>query len=382
MTTDRRKFLALLALGVPATTTAMQQGSLSTIQSRTRESESEGSPVIPLDLIEGVRERLWDTSLRRDAIRILRRGPSDCPPGKIRWAIEIEEPDESSNTLLGMHPRVLLVYGKSLQVLYGICLEQAGCSVQSVLDINEAVRLYRKHGPYDIVLTDLPQYRELSKRIREENPGQAIAIVGSCSGTHCRFAFKVPIVRQGPRQDQLVRLVESAIKPRVRILLVIAEPNADLHWERGRGPRLKGAEIERYQQVWHLVTSHPETFEIELESDGIEALKRYRERGPYDMVLSEFRLPGLSGTELAAAIRSENSSQRIVMITHARSVGSQVLRELGDIPVLNLAKPRTTEAQKRARTMGRYEDGEGQGLIDWVEAGLKVTYKKTAKKEA
>jgi len=283
MAADRRKFLALLALGVPATTTAMQ-GLSSTIQGST--SESQECPVIPLDLISGVRERLfWDISTQRDTIRIVRRGPSGCPPGKIRWAIEIEEPDRSSNTILGGHPRVLIVYGKSLQVLYGTCLEQAGCRVESVPDNNEAMRLYRKHGPYDIVLTDLPHFRELSKRIREDNPGQALAIVGSCSGTCCRFHFKVPIVREGPRQDQLVRLVESAIKPRVRVLLVIAKPDGDRYWNGVRFVEsgLKGPEIERYQQVWHLVTSLPETFEVELESDGNEALKRYRERGPYNI---------------------------------------------------------------------------------------------------
>jgi len=69
------------------------------------------------------------------------------------------------------------------------------------------------------------------------------------------------------------------------------------------------------------------------------------------------------------------------MITHARSVGSQVQRELVDIPVLNIGKPRTTEAMKRAR-MRWYEVGEGQALLDWVEAGLKVTHENTARNRA
>ena len=88
------------------------------------------------------------------------------------------------------------------------------------------------------------------------------------------------------------------------------------------------------------------------------------------MVLAEFQLPGLAGPDLAAAIRSDNPAQRIVMITNSVSVGRHVRRELGDIPVLNLRRPRTAAAVKEARSMRRYEDGEGKALLDWVEAGI------------
>jgi len=137
--TDRRRFLALMALGVPATTTVMKQRSPSTI--RDSKSEVEG-PVIKLDLSSGVRERLWDLSMEDHAsIRVVRRAPSDCPPEKVRWAIEIEEADGSSKTIQDRHPRVLLVYlvyAQSLLVFYGICLEQAGCRVESAPDSNAA----------------------------------------------------------------------------------------------------------------------------------------------------------------------------------------------------------------------------------------------------
>lgn len=330
---------------------------------------------MPLDLFSGLKERLWGLSMEdRVPIQVMRRAPGDCRPGKVRWAIEIAELDTSSNTILDRHPCVLLVIGRSLQTLYGISLEQAGCKVDSALDNDEAMLRYQAHGPYDIVLTDLIHLRDLFSRIRKANPEQALAVVGACSATTVRFHDKVPVLREGPRQRQLVRLVESAIKPRVRILAVIAEPNSDGPYF--RGPRLKGPKIEGYGQVWGLITSLPETFELELETDGNEALKRYHQRGPYDMVLSELRLPGLSGPELAAAIRSENPAQRIVMITDSVSVGHHVRRKLGDIPVLNLRRPRTAAAVKQARTMRRYTDGEGQALLDWVEAGIALPNKR------
>jgi CheY-like chemotaxis protein len=364
MATDRRRFLTLLALGVPATTSAMTQDWDSTIHDSM--SKRDGSPVMWVDLVSGLSERFGDLMIRDNvSFQVIRHAPSDCPPGKIRWAIEIEEPDGSSNFIADRHPKVLVVCDKSLEVLYSTCLEQAGCRVEAATDNNAAMRLYRGHGPYDLVLAHHFNFRGLSKRIRERNPEQAIAIVGCCSATTFRFREKVPVLREDSRQRQFVRLVESAIKPRMRILMVIAEPEAD------REQKLVGPKIEGYCQVWSLVTSIPETFEIELETDGNEALKRYRERGPYDMVLSELLLPGLAGPDLAAAIRSENPGQRIVMITDSASIESDILRDLADIPVVNLRKQRTIAAMKRARTKRRYEDGEAQALLAWVEAGIR-----------
>ena len=136
-----------------------------------------------------------------------------------------------------------------------------------------------------------------------------------------------------------------------------------------------------------MIVGVPESFELELETDGNEALKRYRERGPYDLVLSDLRLPGLSGPDLARAIRSKNPAQRIVMITESLVPGVQlelgdIQLELGDIPVINRHDPRTAAAMKRARLMSRYEDTEGKALLDRVEAAVEATYKKVPRKRA
>lgn len=58
MATDRRKFLSVLALGVPATTAAM----LKTPPFATQLSVGarKGSPVIPLDVVSGVSELVRD----------------------------------------------------------------------------------------------------------------------------------------------------------------------------------------------------------------------------------------------------------------------------------------------------------------------------------
>jgi CheY-like chemotaxis protein len=225
-----------------------------------------------------------------------------------------------------MHPTVLLVScSKSLQTLYTICLEQAGCKVESAWRDDAVMRRYHEHGPYDLVLIHFFRFRDLSDRIRERNPEQPIAIVGPCNALSVRFHHKVPVLREGFRQDKLVRLVESAIKPRVRILLVGKE----------------------YCDLWDFIMDHVASFEIEVESNGEDGLRRYRERGPYDIVLTRSwfvpsYLPrsrqtvGMDGSDLALEIRRENPAQRIAMIPEGSfaTVRRSVQRKLGDIPVL------------------------------------------------
>ena len=106
------------------------------------------------------------------------------------------------------------MYGKSLEVLYRLCLEQAGCRVDSAPDNDAAMRLYREHGPYDVVLTHIFDYRDLSKRIRERNPEQAIAIVGACSAMSVRLHHKVQRGGVGKTRWQHAELALSFFAPR------------------------------------------------------------------------------------------------------------------------------------------------------------------------
>ena len=390
MTADRRKFLTLLALGVPVATGAMSLCASSTTEESDTEPDWHWGQ---LDLVTCARERLWDLLMEsRDvSVKVIRRAPRDCPRGKIRWAIEVQEPDKSSQTILNRHPSVLLVYGKSLEALYRVCLEQAGCRVESAPDTNAAIRLYQEKGPYDVVLTDI-RFRELLKHIREETPEQAFAIVGSCGATGIRFDHKIPVLRQGNQgmqqgilQAQLVRLVESAIKPRVRVLLVVGYSADELRAvARGKKPDpLLGPKSVRPYQLWHLGTSHPESFEIELESNGRDAFKRYCEHGPYDMALIDFRLPGLAGDDLALAIRKKNPAQRITMIMDGGSLRSSARRKLEDIPILNLQNVYKARKKEQRRYPPAFLDrGDGEHLLRWVEDGLKLTQKRITKKQA
>jgi CheY-like chemotaxis protein len=372
MATDRRRFLALMALGVPATARGMAQDSTHAMLGRTLVDDSKYESAFLMELVPGVRQHLWDAFVRCDvSMRVVRRALGDCPPGKIRWAVEMEESDGRSESILGTHPTVLLVScSKSLQTLYTICLEQAGCKVESAWRDDVVMRLYREHGPYDLVLTHFFRFRDLSDRIRERNPKQAIAIVGACSAMNVRMHYKVPVLREGFRQQQLVSLVESAIKPRVRILLVAGDDFS----------------------LSDFLLNYVSTFELDVESTGEDGLRRYRENGPYDVVLTGFEFVppywhksrqrmGMNGSDLARAIRRENPGQRIAMIGEEKSpaaVRRSVQRELGDIPLLRAEE--LLDAIKKQR----YERlaSEGEVLLaaaDRVIAKKQKMIRKTAK---
>ena len=62
-------------------------------------------------------------------------------------------------------------------------------------------------------------------------------------------------------------------------------------------------------------------------SDAETALKLYGE-GPYDVVLTDFTMPGMKGDLLAQTIRQQNPGQRIVML----SGFAEQLRQNGNIP--------------------------------------------------
>lgn len=54
--------------------------------------------------------------------------------------------------------------------------------------------------------------------------------------------------------------------------------------------------------------------EVEVASSAEEAQRRVRERGPYDMVITDQRMPGLKGTDLLAWLRQEEpAAVRVLM---------------------------------------------------------------------
>jgi CheY-like chemotaxis protein len=60
-------------------------------------------------------------------------------------------------------------------------------------------------------------------------------------------------------------------------------------------------------------------FELEFVIDGDAALARFRQNGPYDLVLTDLYHPGVNGIDLARAVRREAPSQAIAVFTAADS---------------------------------------------------------------
>lgn len=56
-------------------------------------------------------------------------------------------------------------------------------------------------------------------------------------------------------------------------------------------------------------------FELDFANNGDEALERFRQDGPYDLVLTDLYHPGLEGIDLARTIRRESPAQAIAVFT-------------------------------------------------------------------
>jgi len=66
-----------------------------------------------------------------------------------------------------------------------------------------------------------------------------------------------------------------------------------------------------------------EDYSIETALSGEEAIERSR-AGPYDVVITDLMMPGISGMELLEAIRKEAPGTRVIMITGYPSITSAV----------------------------------------------------------
>jgi len=200
------------------------------------------------------------------------------------------------------------------------CLPKPGWQIDPALNGDDALGFYRKRGPYDLVLTDIQHPGtdgiKVVKRIRKRNPSQAIAVVSgfAADAQSIRHRFKIPML-SFPNKQQFVRLVESATKPQLRLLLVAGDP----------------AVKPLTAAYWN--------FEIELESTGNKALEHYCRRGPYDIVVTGYRHRGLNGVDLALAICRVNPTQRTVVITaESTSMVRSMQRKLQGIPVIRLKR--------------------------------------------
>jgi CheY-like chemotaxis protein len=68
------------------------------------------------------------------------------------------------------------------------------------------------------------------------------------------------------------------------------------------------------REIFGAMISHA-GHELEFASDGNEALKKYRDCGPYDLVLTDLLHPGPDGLEILRIIQQQNPSQRAGIMT-------------------------------------------------------------------
>ncbi len=77
-----------------------------------------------------------------------------------------------------------------------------------------------------------------------------------------------------------------------------------------------------------------EGFEVEAGVDGMEALLLYRTRGPFDALLLDEEMPGLTGRQLLRLLRGEGATVAAVILSGNLILDAREQAELGIGPVL------------------------------------------------
>jgi DNA-binding NarL/FixJ family response regulator len=79
-----------------------------------------------------------------------------------------------------------------------------------------------------------------------------------------------------------------------------------------------------------------EKMEVTKAWGGQEALKAYEAEGPFDVVLTDYSMPGMNGVDLCHALRKLNPTQKIVINTMSDNL-STYMEDFGlaDVPVVS-----------------------------------------------
>jgi two-component system OmpR family response regulator len=75
-------------------------------------------------------------------------------------------------------------------------------------------------------------------------------------------------------------------------------------------------------------------FAVEAAADGQDALARFRANGPFDVLLLDEEMPGMTGTALLAQIRGEGHRVPALIISGNRHLDTEECAALGIGPVL------------------------------------------------
>jgi CheY-like chemotaxis protein len=85
---------------------------------------------------------------------------------------------------------------------------------------------------------------------------------------------------------------------------------------------------------------------VEVANGSKEALGLFQ-KGRYDVILTDYEMPGMRGDELALAIKAQDPAQRIMMIT---AYAQMLMARAGGLPGIDyvLGKPFLAEDLRRA----------------------------------
>lgn len=78
-------------------------------------------------------------------------------------------------------------------------------------------------------------------------------------------------------------------------------------------------------------------FELHYVADGLAAMQTYLAEGPFDLVLLDVEMPGMSGLQVAASIRRNQPALPIVLLTGREDTEFQ--QALAELSAHHLAKP-------------------------------------------
>jgi CheY-like chemotaxis protein len=103
-------------------------------------------------------------------------------------------------------------------------------------------------------------------------------------------------------------------------------------------------------------------YDCETAADGARGLARFDEGG-WDIVITDLAMPGMSGWEVAEAIRQRSSSMPIVLITGL--VDSEVGRRASERGLPIVPKPFRAETLKAAVTRALQASPSSQASLSW-----------------
>lgn len=112
------------------------------------------------------------------------------------------------------------------------------------------------------------------------------------------------------------------------------------------GPRILWAEDDIVTREWVAACFVRNGWDFVAVPDGGSALNSFRSQGAFDLVLTDYRMPGMDGLDLIRAIRKENPEQPIVVVTGSGSV-NEVLEMLYSGASSVLQKPIDLESLQR-----------------------------------